>query len=77
MVELQSKDQKTAKVVGKADNNKYQAAKEQTENKNMIINKCENIENTNSEGEAKGEDEQHGKLDQQSQKSKASKSSSS
>ena len=34
----------------------------------MIINKNENIDNTNSEGEAKGEDEQHGKLNQQGQK---------
>ena len=57
MVELQSEDEKKAEVVGKVDNDKEQATKEQTENKNMILNKDENIENTKSEGEAKGEDE--------------------
>ena len=57
MVELQSEDEKKAEVVRKVDNNKEQATKEQTENKNMILNKDENIENTKSEGEAKGEDE--------------------
>ena len=37
------------------------ATKEQTVNKNMILNKDANIENTKSEGEAKREDEQYGK----------------
>ena len=40
------------------------ATKEQTVNKNMILNKDANIENTKSEGEAKREDEQYGKLNQ-------------
>ena len=44
------------------------ATKEQTENKNKILNKDENIENTKLEGEAKGEDEQYGKPNQQCQK---------
>ena len=34
----------------------------------MTLNKDENIENTKSEGEAKGEDEQYGKPNQQCQK---------
>ena len=34
----------------------------------MTVNKDENIENTKSEGEAKGEDEQYGKPNQQCQK---------
>ena len=44
------------------------ATKEQTVNKNMILNKDANIENTKSEGEAKREDEQYGKPNQQCQK---------
>ena len=44
------------------------ATKEQTENKNMRLNKDENVENTKSEGEAKGEDEQYRKPNQQCQK---------
>ena len=68
MVELQSEDnEKKAEVVGKADNEE-QATKEQTVNKNMILNKDTNIENTKSEGEAKREDEQCGKPNQQCQK---------
>ena len=64
MVELQSEDiEKKAEVVGKADNDE-QATKEQTVNKNMILNKDGNIENTKSEGEAKREDEKYGKLNQ-------------
>ena len=64
MFELQSEDnEKKAEVVGKADNEE-QATKEQTVNKNMILNKDANIENTKSEGEAKREDEQYGKLNQ-------------
>ena len=51
MVELQSEDEKKAEGVGEADNNKEQATKEKTENKNMILSKCENIGNTKSEGE--------------------------
>ena len=44
MVELQSEDYgKKAKVVGKADNEE-QETKEQTINKNMILNKDVNIE---------------------------------
>ena len=58
MFELQSEDnEKKAEVVGKVDNEE-QATKEQTINKNMILNKDVNIESTNSEGEAKREDEQ-------------------
>ena len=38
------------------------------QNKNMTLNKDENIENTKSEGEAKGEDKQYGKPNQQCQK---------
>ena len=69
MVELQSNDNEIkAEVVGEADNNKEKATKEQTENQKMILNKDENIENTKSEGEAKGEDEQYGKQSQQCQK---------
>ena len=69
MVELQSEDnEKKVEVVGKANNNQGKATKEQTENKNKILNKDENIENTKSEGEAKGEDEQYGKRNQQCQK---------
>ena len=68
MFELQSEDnEKKAEVVGKADNEE-QATKEQTVNKNMILNKDANIENTKSEGEAKREDEQYGKPNQQCQK---------
>ena len=54
---------KKAEVVGKADNEE-QATKEQTINKNMILNKDANIESTKSEGEAKIEDEQYGKPNQ-------------
>ena len=68
MVELQSEDEKKAEVVGKANNNKEQATKEQTKDKNMILNKDENIENTKSDEEAKGEDEQYGKPKEQCQK---------
>ena len=68
MVELQSEDEKKAEVVGKADNNKEKATQEQTENKNMTLSKDENIENTKLEGEAKGEDDQYGKPNQQCQK---------
>ena len=69
MVELQSEDnEKKAEVVGKAGNNKEQATKEQTVNKNMILNKDGNIETTKSKGEAKREDQQYGKLNQQCQK---------
>ena len=64
MVELQSEDiEKKAEAVGKAGNEE-QATKEQTVNKNMILNTDGNIENTKSEGEAKREDEQYGKLNQ-------------
>ena len=57
MVELQSEDnEKKAEVVGKAGNIKEQATKEQTVNKNMILNKDGNIETTKSKGEAKRED---------------------
>ena len=64
MLELQSEDnEKKVEVVSKADNEK-QATKKQTVNKNMILNKDANIENTKSEGEAKREDEQYGKLNQ-------------
>ena len=69
MVELQSEDnEKKAEVVGKAGNIKEQATKEQTVNKNMILNKDGNIETTKSKGEAKREDQQYGKLNQQCQK---------
>ena len=62
LVELQSEDnKKKVKVVGKVSNNQEKATKEQTENKNEIPNKDENIENTKSEAEAKDEDEQYGK----------------
>ena len=64
MVELQSEGEKKDEVVGKLDNNKEQATKEQTENKNMILNKDEFIEKTKSEGEPTGEDEQYGKPNQ-------------
>ena len=68
MLELQSEDnEKKVELVGKADNEK-QATKKQTVNKNMILNKDANIENTKSEGEAKREDEQYGKPNQQCQK---------
>ena len=68
MVESQSEDyEKKAEVVGKADNEE-QATKEQTINKNMILNKDANIESTKSEGEAKIEDEQYGKPNPQCQK---------
>ena len=68
MFELQSEDnEKKAEVVGKADNEE-QKTKEKTIKKNMILNKDANIENTNSEGEAKREDEQYGKPNQQCQK---------
>ena len=56
-----------AEVVGKADNEE-QVTKEQTINKNMILNKDANIESTKSEAEAKIEDEQYGKPNQQCQK---------
>ena len=59
--------EKKAEVVGKADN-REQATKEQTINKNMILNKDANIESTKSEREAKIEDEQYGKPNQQCQK---------
>ena len=68
MVELQSEDEEKAEVVWKANNNKEQATKEQTKNKNLILNKDENIENTKSDEEAKGEDEQYGKPKEQCQK---------
>ena len=69
MLELQSEDnEKKAEEVGKADNNKEQATKDRTENKNMILNKDEIIENSKSEGETKGEDEQHGIANQQCQR---------
>ena len=69
MVELQSEDNdKKVEVVGKANNNQEKATKEPTENKNKILNKDENIENTKSEGEAKGEGEQYGKPSKQCQK---------
>ena len=69
MLELQSEDnEKKLEVVGKVNNNQKKATKEQTENKNKIVNKDDNIENTKSEGEAKGEDEQYGKPNQQCQK---------
>ena len=68
MLELQSEDnEKKVEVVGKADNEK-QATKKLTVNKNMILNKDANIENTESEGEVKREDEQYGKSNQQCQK---------
>ena len=41
---------KKAEVVRKANNNKEQATKEQRENKNMMLNKDKNTENTKSEG---------------------------
>ena len=62
MIELQSEDEKKAKVVGKTDNNKEQATKKQTENKNMILNKDENIENTKSEREANNRVENVGEI---------------
>ena len=69
MVQLQSEDnEKKDEAVRKANNDKEQETNEQTENKNMILNKDENIENTKSEGEAKGEDERYGKPNQQCQK---------
>ena len=69
MVQLQSEDnEKKIEVVGKAGNNQEKATKEQTENKNMILNKDENIESNKSEGKAKSEDEQYGKQNQQCQK---------
>ena len=62
LAEQQSEDNvRKDEVVRKADNNKEQATKEQTENKNMILSKDGKTENTKSEGEAKGEDEQYGK----------------
>ena len=65
MFEFQSEDnEKKAEVVGKGDNEE-QATKEQTINKNMILNKDANIESTSSEGEAKAEDEQYGIPNQQ------------
>ena len=65
---MPSEVEKNSEEVGKADNNKEQATKEQTKNENMILNKDENIEKTKSEGEAKGEDEEYGKPNQQYQK---------
>ena len=69
VLQLQSEDnEKKTEVVGKADNNKKEATKEQRQNKNIILNKDENIEANKSEGEVKGEDEQYGKPNQQCQK---------
>ena len=66
---MQSEDsEKKAEVVEKEDNNKQQATKEQTVNKDMILNKDANLENTKSEAEAKREDKQYGKPNQQYQK---------
>ena len=53
MVELQSEDEKKAEVVGKVDNNEEQANKEQTKNKNIILNKNENIEKKQIRGRSK------------------------
>ena len=57
-----------AEVVGKADNNKKQTSEEQTKNKNMILYKDGNIENTKWEEESKREDKQYGKPSQRCQK---------
>ena len=57
-----------AEVVGKADNNKEQTTEEQTKNKNMILYKDANIENTKSEEESKREDKQYRKPSQRCQK---------
>ena len=54
-------------MVEKTDN-KQRATKEETLNKNMILNKDANIENAKSEGEAKIEDEQYEKPNEQCQK---------
>ena len=54
-------------MVEKTDN-KERATKEETLNKNMILNKDANIENAKSEGEAKIEDEQYEKPNEQCQK---------
>ena len=63
---MQSKaHEKKAEVVGKTDYKNEHAAKEKTENKNMILDKDENLENIKSEGEANVEDEQYGKPNQQ------------
>ena len=59
---MQSEDEKKAEVVRKADNNKEQATKEQRENKNMILNKNENTENTKSEGEANNREQNVGEI---------------
>ena len=64
MVQLQSEDN-YKKAVGKADNNKKQATKEQTVNEKMILNKDANLENNKSEREVKREGEQYGKPNQQ------------
>ena len=61
---MQSEDNKK-KAVGKADNNKKQATKEQTVNEKMILNKDANLENNKSEREVKREGEQYGKPNQQ------------
>ena len=61
---MQSEDN-LKKAVGKADNNKKQATKEQTVNEKMILNKDANLENNKSEREVKREGEQYGKPNQQ------------
>ena len=66
---MQSKsNEKKVEVAGKRELNKEQVNKEQTENKNMILDKDENMENTKSEREAKGEDLKYRKPNQQCQK---------
>lgn len=66
---MQSKsNEKKVEVAGKRELNKEQVNKEQTENKNMILDKDENMENTKSEREAKGEDLKCRKPNQQCQK---------
>ena len=57
---------KKAEVVGKTDYKNEQAPKEKTENKNMTVDKDENIENINYR-ETKAEDELYGKPNQQCQ----------
>ena len=53
---------KKAEVVRKVDYNKEQETKEQRENKNIILNKDENTENTKSEGEANNRVQNVGKI---------------
>ena len=53
---------KKAEVVRKVDYNKEQETKEQRENKNIILNKDENTENTKSEGEANNKVQNVGKI---------------